>query len=93
MSTKNSRIAPRHPEDLIFEVKSFINKLSEVQEEKFEQMCRELGIVEQGKDWLFDYVYNCDDGICFDEYLEKYGVKYPECISSPQPLDLKVAKQ
>lgn len=72
----------RHPEDIIFEVKTFVNQLSKVQEEKFQLLCKELGMNEKGKDWLFDYVYNCEEPVCFDEYLAKYGVEYAECTAS-----------
>lgn len=75
----------RHPEDIIFEIKSFVNQLSKVQEEKFRLLCKELGANEKGEDWLFDYVHNCDDNLCFDEYLAKYGVAYADCVSTPPP--------
>jgi len=74
--------ASPHPEDLIFGVKTFVNQLSEVQNEKFENLCAKISMNEIGKDWLFDYVYNCEEPLCFDEYLAKYGVKYADCVFS-----------
>jgi hypothetical protein len=75
--------AGHHPEDLIFETKKFINQLGTVQEEKFTILCSSLSMTEKGKDWLFDYVYNCDEPLCFDEYLAKYGIEYSECVLTP----------
>lgn len=76
---------PRHPEDAIFEVKTFVNQLSAVQEEKFQLLCTQLRLDEKGKDWLFDYVYNCDEDLSFDEYLVKHGVAFEECTVAPLP--------
>lgn len=65
---------------MIFEVKAFVNQLSEVQEERYNSLCKKLGMNEKGRDWLFDYVHNCDEPLCFDEYLAKYGVSYEQCV-------------
>jgi hypothetical protein len=71
----------RHPEDAIFEVKNFINQLSKVQDEKFETLCHDLSITDKGREWLFDYVYNCEEELCFDEYLLDHGIGHAECFS------------
>lgn len=62
-------------EDMIYANKTFIQKLSDVQNLYFDTMCAELGVNEKGKDWLFDYVFNCDDKKeDFLTYLDRYGV-------------------
>jgi hypothetical protein len=81
MSKKPETVTTRHPEDAIAEVKTFVNQLSEVQGEKFDALCKSLGMNEKGADWLFDYVYNCDEPVCFDEYLAKFGEEYRDCLS------------
>ena len=75
--------APRetHPEDDIFRVKTFINQLSEVQEERFGALAKSLGLSGEGTDLLFDYVYNSDDERCFDEYLTEMGMDYSSLVS------------
>lgn len=73
-----------HPEDLIFEVKTFVNQLSEVQEERFLRLAERLGLNERGRDLLFDYVYNCEDPVCFDEYLAALGVSLHEFEVRPR---------
>jgi len=80
MSKKSRNEPRRHPEDAIFEVKNFVNQLSKAQGEKFDALCKSLGLSEKGVDWLFDYVYNCDEPVCFDEYLAKFGVEYRDCL-------------
>lgn len=73
--------AERHPEDLIFETKSFLNNLSQVQDEKLAALVLTLGISERGEDWLFDYIHNCDEPVTFDEYLERFGTTYDEIVT------------
>jgi hypothetical protein len=46
-------------------------------------LAKDLRLNEQGTDWLFDYVYNEDNkDIMFEEYLEKYDVKYEDSVTS-----------
>jgi len=38
-----------------------------------------LRLDEAGKDWLFDYIYNCDnESVSFDEYLAEAGLEYTD---------------
>jgi hypothetical protein len=75
----------KHPEDAIYEVKSFFEKLRDVQDDYFERLSEGLNLTEQGKDFLFDYVYNVsnddqqiDD---FAHYLETLGRNYKDLIN------------
>ena len=75
----------KHPEDAINEVKTFINKLQEVQEDYFQRLTKELNLTEEGKDFLFDYIYNVDtvnekiDD--FTHYLEPLNKNYTDLIN------------
>jgi hypothetical protein len=70
-------------EDKIFEIKTFINNLQEVSDEKFEKLWKivEKNISEEFshisketiKDYLFDYVFNEKDPLLFEEYLGRYS--------------------
>ena len=75
----------KHPEDAIYEVKSFFDKLKDVQDDYFERLSEGLNLTEQGKDLLFDYVYNVsnddqriDD---FAHYLETLNKNYEDLIN------------
>jgi len=69
-----------HPEDRIFKDKQYINRLQEHIDLVFEHLVHDLGLNEQGKDWLFDYVFNEEHEIDFEEYLDKYDVRYADII-------------
>ena len=65
----------RHPDDLIHEVKNFINELSNVQEQYFNKLVQDLQLTSEGEDWLHDYIYNSgEEGkyLTFDEHLSFY---------------------
>lgn len=68
----------KHPEDEIYRVKNFISELSKVQHSYFEELVKTLGLTAEGEDWLFDYVYNYNDPVTFEEYLETYGKSFGE---------------
>lgn len=74
----------KHPEDAIYEVKMFFSKLIAVQDDYFERLSKGLQLTEEGKDFLFDYVYNVDnekDNIDdFFHYLETLSKNYEELI-------------
>lgn len=70
-----------HPEDLIFRDKAYINRLQEHIDNQFESLAVKLRLNDRGKDWLFDYVFNeSDKNIEFEEFLERYGVKYEDLV-------------
>jgi antirestriction protein len=65
----------RHPDDVIYETKNFINELSNVQEQYFEKLVEALQLTSEGETWLFDYIYNSgEEGkyLTFDEHLSFY---------------------
>lgn len=75
----------RHPEDVIHEFKTFINKLSEVQDDYYEKLCKSLNLNSEGENLLFDYIYNVnnqeqqvDD---FVDYLENLNKDYEDFIN------------
>lgn len=70
----------QHPEDRIFKDKSFINELQKVQDLYFDALAKDLGLNEVGNDFLFDYVYNSEHDLCFDEWLERFGKNYEDCV-------------
>jgi hypothetical protein len=62
-------------EDMIYANRTFIQKLSDVQNLYFDTMCEELGLNQKGNELLFDYVFNSDDDKeDFLTYLDRYGV-------------------
>jgi len=65
-----------HPEDKIYKAKSFIKELTVVQDKYFDKLCADLRLHPTLKDRLFDYIFNSEDEIGFDEYLEHAGLKY-----------------
>ena len=71
-----------HPEDEIARVSAFLTELTNVQTLYFKQLVADLGLNEKGDEWLFDYVFNySEDGkLTFEEYLDKYKIKYKELV-------------
>jgi len=70
-----------HPEDRIFKDKTFINRLGEVQNTSFEKLVQDLNLNQDGSDLLFDYVYNEDHDLSFDEWLDKLGRSYQNLVN------------
>jgi hypothetical protein len=65
-----------HPEDKIFAVKNFINELENVQTFYYNQLLLDLNLNEEANDYLFDYVYNENGELSFEEYLNKLNKSY-----------------
>jgi hypothetical protein len=65
----------RHYEDAVFETKTFLNQLEEVQTLYYENLCTNLQLTDEGEQYLFDYVYNSNTD-SFEEYLEAIGIDY-----------------
>ncbi len=74
----------KHPEDAIYEVKMFFNRLKDVQDDYFERLSQGLNLTEEGKDFLFDYIYNTHNEVDeiddFAHYLETLGKDYKNFI-------------
>lgn len=67
-----------HPEDRIFRDKEYINRLQKHIDEVYEELARDLRLNDRGKDLLFDYLYNCDEDIEFEDYLDRFGDSYDQ---------------
>ena len=63
-----------HPEDVIYNTKTFIKELQNVQENYFNKLTKSLKLTNVGEDHLFDYIYNDDDSEDFQHYLEKLNI-------------------
>lgn len=69
-----------HPEDRIFRDKQYINRLQKHIDAVYELLAYDLRLNERGREFLFDYVYNEDRDISFEEFLEKIGIDYDELV-------------
>ena len=68
-----------HPEDRIFRDKEYINRLQKHIDEVYEELSKDLRMNTEGKDYLFDYIFNEDDkDLEFEDYLHKLGNRYDE---------------
>lgn len=66
-----------HPEDRISRDKEYINRLQKHIDEVYEELARDLRVNMDGKDYLFDYIFNEDDNnLEFEDYLNKLGKEY-----------------
>jgi hypothetical protein len=73
----------RHPEDVIYQERQFIREINSIVNNKFEKLVKDLRLDEAGTDWLFDYIYNCEDStISFDEFLNEAGLDYSDFVKS-----------
>lgn len=70
----------KHPDDLIYDTKTFIANLSKTQDWQFQLLVEELGLNETGEKWLFDYVFNHGDDETFEEYLGLYNKTMDEMV-------------
>jgi hypothetical protein len=71
----------RHPEDVIYQERQFIREINSIVNNKFEKLVKDLRLDEAGTDWLFDYIYNCEDNtISFDEFLNEAGLDYYDFV-------------
>ena len=81
MNTKNYTKSNRHPDDVIFETKAFLNELSKIQNQYFENLLQDLNLSEEGEGWLFDFIFNGDEEdnkMLFTEFLEDRNKKYED---------------
>lgn len=73
--TKKLEYKP-HVDDLVYATKVFVNELSKVQNQYFDDLCDQLELTEEGTDWLFDYVFNEPLEETFTEFLEARDLKF-----------------
>jgi hypothetical protein len=71
-----------HPEDRIYRDKEFINRLQSHIDLVYDILAMDLKLNEKGKEWLFDFVYNEEENIEFEDFLAKYKVKYKDLVTS-----------
>ena len=67
-----------HPQDRIFKDKEYIKRLYKHLDDVYNETCRDLRLNDEGKDFLFDYIYNEDKDVEFEEYLYDLGMRYDE---------------
>lgn len=67
-----------HPEDRIFRDKEYIKRLQNHIDEVYKQLSIDLRLNDEGKEFLFDYLYNEDRDIEFEDYLNNLGYRYNE---------------
>lgn len=68
-----------HPEDRIYRDKAYIQRLQTHIDEVYEALEGDLNLKED-QNWLFDYIYNEEDNIEFEDYLSKFKVQYDEIV-------------
>lgn len=73
-----------HPEDKIFRDKEYINRLQRHINSVFDLLAYDLRLNEEGKELLFDYIYNEDKDIEFETFLENLGLRYDEIYVHPK---------
>lgn len=81
METKFYTKSNRHPDDAIFETKTFLNELSKIQNQYFDTLLQDLNLTEEGEGWLFDFIFNGDEEdnkMLFTEFLEDRNKKYED---------------
>lgn len=69
-----------HPEDRIFRDKEYINRLQNHIDEVYKQLSLDLRLNDEGREFLFDYLYNEDRDIEFEDYLNNLGYRYDEVV-------------
>jgi hypothetical protein len=68
-----------HPEDRIYRDREYIQRLQRHIDSVYELLKSDLRL-QDDIDWLFDYIYNEDENIEFEEYLAKFDVRYDELV-------------
>jgi hypothetical protein len=72
-----------HPEDRIYRDREYIQRLQRHIDSVYDLLANDLRLNQKGQDFLFDYVFNEDSkDIEFEEYLDKYGIKYEDIAIS-----------
>ena len=62
--------------ELLNNIKYLVGEMSKIQTQYFDILLDNLDLLEDGEDWLFDYIFNqTTEQNSFEEYLEGYGKK------------------
>ncbi len=68
-----------HPEDRIYRDREYIHRLRAHLDEVYDALERDLR-VKEGENWLFDFIYNEDRAIEFEDYLIECGIRYKDIV-------------
>jgi hypothetical protein len=68
-----------HPEDRIYRDKEYIQRLQKHIDEIYQALEDDLNLKTEDN-WLFDYIYNEDENIEFEDYLHKFKVQYKDIV-------------
>ena len=75
-----------HPEDRIFKDKEYITRLNKHIDDIYEKLCLDLNLNEDGKDAIFDFIFNFGyEDYCFEEYLTNHGWNYSDLVDPVKP--------
>jgi hypothetical protein len=69
-----------HPEDRIFRDREYIQRIQKHVDSVYDLLVNDLRLNDEGYNWLFDYIFNSDDNIEFEEFLAKYKIQYCNLI-------------
>lgn len=69
-----------HPEDRIFRDKEYAQRLRTHIDNVFDSLAKDLNLNVKGEDWLFDFFFNEDREIEFEDYLIQNKVEYKSLI-------------
>jgi len=68
-----------HPEDRIYRDREYIHRLQKHIDEVYGALERDLNLKTEDN-WLFDYIYNENENIEFEDYLHKFKVQYKDIV-------------
>lgn len=63
----------------IDKTKFLISELTKIQALYYDTLRDEVGVMDESEDWLFDYIYNVEEG-SFEDFLKRYNLKVGDVI-------------
>jgi hypothetical protein len=72
-----------HPEDRIFRDKEYVLRVQKHVDEICSRLARDLRLSKEGENYLFDYIFNVEADVEFEEYLEDLGLDYDKDMFAP----------
>jgi hypothetical protein len=72
-------IQGEHPEDRIYRDKEYIRRLQRHIDEVFDALEKDLR-VKEGDNWLFDFIFNEEGDMEFEDYLRVHGTQYKDIV-------------
>ena len=64
-------------EDTIFAGATLIRNLHRIMDREYDDLVANIDIDEKTEEFLFDYIYNCEEDISFEEYLAPFNSEEP----------------